>query len=330
MRLKGARKKLPKKYLKQLFSLILIVIASLSFPLKIDTGVKYTFRNTSFENYIVLTSSLERKVVIFNMRTQTIDHFLNNVGIYPTISYLYNDKLLIIDSVGKKLILYNINKSETKIKNLENKPIFYKRFKNNVFVLDSIGNLYGFNFDLDIVYFHKFLSDPDYFDFFDSKPIAFYIWREEVDLEYEDKLLNFNLTTPVLMVSKYILDLREGKILDFENKKIYETAPYISFGVIWNDKLYFGSMFTKEIYAFENGKIYSELKLDFQPTNGKVLNNKLFVLSASKNKLIIIDKDIKTFETEKFPVDVYGFNDKIFVVCAENGEINIIENKEGG
>lgn len=319
-----------KRYLKLSFSLLFITLASLSFPLKIATGVKYTFRNTFYENYIVLTSSLERKIVIFNMKTQKIDYFLSNIGIYPAISYLYKDKLLIIDSVGKQLILYNINNSVVNTKNLENKPVFYKRFDNIVYVLDSTGNLYGFNFDLETVYFHKFLSDPDYFDFFNSKPIAFYIWRNEFDVEYEEKLLNFNLTTPVFMVSKYILDFRGGKILDFETKKVYETAPYISFGVIWNNKLYFGSMFSKEIYAFENDKIYSEAKLDFPPTSGKILNNKLYILSAPKNKLIIVGKDIKTYDTGNFPVDVYSFDNKIFVICAENGEINIIENKEGG
>jgi len=317
---------LQQKFSKLLFSILLIIIFSQIFSTTIETGVKYTFRNTSFNKYIVLTSSIERKIIIFNMETLKIDYLLDNVGVYPAISYLYDDKLLIIDSVGKQLILYNLKNSETLTKDLEYKPIFYKRINDTVYLLDFAGNLYGFNFDLDVVFYHKFLSDPDYFDFYNSKPIGFYIWRSEFDIEFEDNLLNFDLTTPVFMVSKYIFDLRGGKILNFETKVTLETSPYISFGTIWKSKIYFGSMFSKEIYSLENDKIYTVAKLEFPPTYGKVFNDKLFILSAPKNKLIIIGENIQIFETGNFPVELFKYKNKIFVVCGENGEINIIEN----
>lgn len=276
-----------------------------------------------YNNFIVLTSSIERKVAIFNMDTYKIEYYFDNVGIYPIVSFLKANKLLVVDSVGKQLILYNLSTSKIETKKLSSKPLSYKRIDNIIYVLDMEGNLYGFNFNLETVYYYKFLSTPDYFDFYNSKPIAFYLWKNEFDIEFENEFFNFNLKTPTFIVSKYIFDTRGGKILDFEKKKIIETQPYLSFGLLWNDELYFASMYTKEIYKIKNDKIYNVMKLSYQPTNGIFFNDKLYVLSASDNKLIAIDKEVKIFDTGKFPIDIYAYKGKLYVICAENGEINI-------
>ncbi|SHH16159.1 hypothetical protein [Thermosipho atlanticus] len=319
-----------KKFTKLSFSLLVLLSYTL-FSESIYTGIKYTYRNTIYENYIILTSSIERKVVIFNVENKKIDFFLTNVGVYPVVSYMNEKELLVIDSVGKQVLLYNLENLQVVNKELDYKPIFYKKLDNVVYILDNNGNLYGFNFDLEIIYHHKFSSKPSYFDFYNSKAIGFYIWNKEIDIEYDNKLLNFNLITPNHMISKYVLDSRGGKILDFETKKIYTTEPYLSFGLLWNNELYFASMFTKTIYKLKNDKIYSVAKLEFQPTNGKVFNDRLYILSAHDDKLIIIGKKIEVFDTGKFPIDIFKYKDKIIVICADNGEINIFnDNQKGG
>lgn len=310
--------------MQKIFLLILLTINTLIFPF--FTGLKYTFRNTQFENYIVLTSSIERKVYIYDLETNKLKYLFNNVGVYPAISYTDKNYLFIIDTVGKEIILIDLKKQKKYTKRLEHRPIFYNRINSIIYILDSEGNLFGYDFNLNLVYYHKFVSTPNYFYFYKSKPIGLYIWKNDIDFEYQGKIYNYNLTTPSLLVDNFIIDTRGGNILEIDKKKLYKSEPYISFAIIWNKKLYFGSMFSNTIYSIESGKIEKVAKLNYQPTYAKIINDKLYILSASNNKLIIFDNNtIQEIETGDFPIEIFSYKGEIAVVCAENGEINIFE-----
>ncbi|ABR31154.1 hypothetical protein SU69_06610 [Thermosipho melanesiensis] len=311
-----------KKYLV----LFLLIIFSLSiFSKTYYTGINYTFRNTKYKNYLVLTSSIQRIVAIFNLESKKIEYYFDNVGFYPSISFLKDNKLLVIDTVGKKIILINIKTNQKNVKYFENKLMFYQRYNDIVYVLDTKGNIYGYDFNLNMVSYHKFLSSPNYFYIYKDYPLGLYVWREDFDVEYKDKLYNFNLITPTLVVDNYIIDTRGGTILDFITKITYKASPYISFALNWKGILYFSSMYSNEIYTLKNGKIVLWNKLKYSATNGKIINNNMYILSAPYNKLLKIDNNgnISIFETSKYPIDIFKHNNEIVVVGAENGEINI-------
>ena len=112
----------------------------------IYTGISYTFRNTVWGRYLVLTSSLERKVAIIDLEKKQIYRIASNVGIYPVISYVYKRSLMVIDGVGKQILLYKIDDmSLAKSYKFKAKPIFSERVGNNVYILDINGNIYGIN-----------------------------------------------------------------------------------------------------------------------------------------------------------------------------------------
>ncbi|OOC42059.1 hypothetical protein [Thermosipho sp. 1074] len=310
-----------KKYL----ILYLLIFNVLIFSISQHLGVKYIFRNTQFDKYLILTSSTQRTVIVYNMETEKIEYYFTNVGIFPAISYLDKNLLLIIDTVGTKLISINLKTHEKNLKHLEKKPIFYQRDKDKVYILDTDGNLYGYSFTLHLKYYYKFLSAPNYFYMYKNYPLGLFIWKKEVDLEYKKKLYNFNLITPSFLVEDYVVDTRGGNILRLVNFKIYKTSPYISFVLNWNKKIYFGSMFSNEIYTIKNDKIELWKKLQYTPTNAKVINNKLYILSAPYNKLMVFNSNgnTKEFKTDKYPIDIFSYKNKVFVICAENGVINI-------
>lgn len=313
--------------MQKTFLTILLILSTYIFPFY--TGINYTFRNSQYKNFIILTSSVERRIAVFNINTNKVEFFFQNVGVYPAVSYMYKNKILTVDTVGKKLILIDLKENKKYYKKLEYKPLFYQNINNIVYILDSNGNLFGYDFQLNIKFHHKFLSNPDYFYFYNNSPIGLYIWDKNIDFEYQNKQYNYNMITPSLVVSNFIIDTRGGKIFDLEENKSYKSEPYISFAAILNNNLYFGSMYSNTIYMIKNGKIEMVKKLNYQPTFGKSFDNKLYILSSTSNKLIVFnpknDKIIE-YNTGEYPIQLFKHNNKIIVISSEYGEINIIEN----
>ncbi|QTA38754.1 hypothetical protein JYK00_04400 [Thermosipho ferrireducens] len=296
---------------------------SVSVEKVIYTGTAYTFRNTVWDNYLVLTSSLERKVVIVDLESREIYKVKSNVGIYPVISYIYKEFLMVIDGVGKQLLLYNV-KNMSLIKNyeLKAKPIFSERVGNYVYILDIKGNIFGFDFNLNIIYSYNFIDSPTYFYFYKGKPIGLILWDKTKDFELDRKFFNYDLITPSIVVNSYLVDTRGGKILNLEGGKINKISSYLSFATMWDSYLVVGSLYTRKIYFLKSDKIYKEIELKYQPTLGLVSEKYLVALSASDNKLMLYDgQKVLYYDTGKYPISVFKISNGIVVVCADFGEV---------
>lgn len=99
-------------------------------------------------------------------------------------------------------------------------------------------------------------------------------------------------------------------------------------------KLFYVDRNTNNIWAVELDNNYLLKNIGSFPNISKIAyeNGKIYIISRTKNRIAIVDYEtigfIEELEVSEKPVDLYAINDDLFILCAQNNIVEVLNTKE--
>lgn len=99
-------------------------------------------------------------------------------------------------------------------------------------------------------------------------------------------------------------------------------------------KLFYVDRKTNNIWAIELDNNYLLKNIGSFPNISKIAyqNGKIYILSRTKNRVAIVDYEtngfINEFEVSEKPVDMYAHNNELFILCAQDNIVEVLNTEE--
>lgn len=99
-------------------------------------------------------------------------------------------------------------------------------------------------------------------------------------------------------------------------------------------KLFYVDRKTNNIWAIELDNNYLLKNIGSFPNISKIAydNGKIYILSRTKNRVAIVDYEtigfIEEFEVSEKPVDMYVYNNELFILCAQDNIVEVLNTQE--
>ena len=99
-------------------------------------------------------------------------------------------------------------------------------------------------------------------------------------------------------------------------------------------KLFYVDRKTNNVWAIELDNNYLLKNIGSFPNISKIAyeNGKIYIISRTKNRIAIVDYDtigfIEEFEVSAKPVDMYAYNDDLFILCAQDNIVEVLNTKD--
>ena len=99
-------------------------------------------------------------------------------------------------------------------------------------------------------------------------------------------------------------------------------------------KMFYVDRKTNDIWTIELDNNYKLTNIGRFPNVSKIAyaNNKIYIISRTKCRLAIVDYETKEYITEfdvsEKPVDLLAFNDDLYILCAQDNIVEVLNTKE--
>ncbi|MFN3691995.1 MAG: hypothetical protein ACK4R7_03790 [Fervidobacterium sp.] len=325
------RKKLFLLILLSLFSSILIFSSNIN---KVYIGVKYSFRTFRTNGDIIFVDPFGKKIISFNLYSRQVSNFLSNVGTFVIGVYKLEKGYILVDRVDPSIVIISDFGERISRVNLSKRVQGSLFNGKQLYVLLEGGILEVFELNaenqLKKSLTHNFEGSPSYIFLWKDNIFVTYLWNNERDIQFlGGQPKELGLTTPSLLIGDMLVDTRGGKLYNLTTNNIITISPYISNG--YYDQVenvyYVASMSNYSVYQIKDDKVIHSFKVPFTPTNISKIDDYMIILSAPYNKVMITKngKDIITFDTGDYPLEVFSLKDEtktgFAVYCSDSGEI---------
>lgn len=312
---------------KSLLTLILLLTLNPLFAWNVDkiyVGVKYSFRNFRADGKIFLVDPFSRKLVVYDIENKRIDLSMNQFGSFVIAVFNTPDGYLVVDRTSPSVSKFDLEWKQTKRITLPKRVQGAVFSNNSLYVLLEGGTLYIFDQDINQLSAHDFTGTPAYLFLWKGRPFVTYLWNDGADVQLlGDVPKDFGLTTPALLEGNYLVDTRGGQLLNLETGAVVKLKPYIS-SITFDGRMYYvASQSVSTVFVVNDDKVLHSFQVPFTPTAVRKIQDKLVILSAPYNK-VMVTRDgsfIETLETGEYPIEVFETANGFVVYCSDSGEM---------
>uniref|UniRef100_A0A7C4GF20 WD40 repeat domain-containing protein n=1 Tax=Fervidobacterium thailandense TaxID=1008305 RepID=A0A7C4GF20_9BACT len=308
-----------------IFSLLAALTVSLAWNVdKVYVGIKYSFRNFRNNGKVFLVDPFSRKLTIYDIENRRVDFSIEQFGSFVIAVFSTSNGYLIVDRTSPSVLKFDPDWRQIKKVPLTRRVQGSVFSNGNLYLLLEGGTLCVFDQDLNQLSAHNFTGSPAYLFVWKELPFVTYLWNDNADIQFlGDEPKDFGLTTPAIFEGSYLVDTRGGQLLNMETGKVIKLKPYIS-SVTFDGKTYYAaSQSASTIFVINEDKIVQSIQVPYTPTAVKRIQDKLVILSAPYNKVMVIRDggSLEVLETGEYPLDVFEIANGFAVYCSDSGEM---------
>lgn len=291
---------------------------------KVYVGIKYSFRNFRTDGKVFLVDPFSRRLVIYDIENKRVDFSMNQFGSFVISVFSLPDGHLVVDRTNPSVLKFDLEWKQIKRVTLPRRVQGSVFSNGTLYVLLEGGSLHVFDPNLNQLSTHNFMGSPAYLFLWKDRPFVTYLWNDNADIQFIGETpKEFGLTTPALLEGNYLVDTRGGQLLNMETGKIVKLKPYIS-SITFDGKAYYvASQSVSTVFVINEDKVLQSIQVPYTPTTVKRVQDKLVVLSAPYNKVMVIrdGNSLEVFETGEYPIEVFEIANGFVVYCSDSGEM---------
>ncbi|HOQ39244.1 MAG TPA: hypothetical protein PKI14_04010 [Fervidobacterium sp.] len=291
---------------------------------KTYVGIKYSFRNFRTNGEVIFIDPFGKKMAVYELATKQIMAFYNYIGNFVTSVYDFKNSYIIVDRTGPSISKVSLAGEALKTVKFERRIQGSVINDGKVYVLLEGGQFYAYDSELKQVASGKFAGSPAYIYAWNGKVFGTYIWNDSYDIEFiGEEPQDIGLTTPSILNENLLIDTRGGQVYNLETKKVIKLSPYLSSSYFDGQSYFVSSMSNSTVYVLDGEKVLWSFRVPYTPTSVSKIGENIVVLSSSNNKVMVTTdgKNIETYPTGEYPIEIFKLNNGFAVYCSDSGEI---------
>lgn len=310
-----------------LLTISLFSIAQIAQAVTIEktyVGIKYSFRNFRTNGEVIFIDPFGKKMAVYELATKQILAFYNYIGNFVVEVYDLKNSYITVDRTGPNISKVSLAGEALKTVKFERRIQGSVMNNGNIYVLLEGGQFYVYDTDLKQVSSGKFVGSPAYIYAWNGKVFGTYIWNDSYDVEFiGEEPKDLGLTTPSLLVRDLLIDTRGGQVYNLETKKTIKLSSYISSAYFDGQNYLIASMSNSKVYTLNGENTISSFQVPYTPTAIAKVGENIVVISAPYNKVMITTdgKNIETYPTGEYPIEIFKLNNGFAVYCSDSGEV---------